>query len=190
MTESPDGAVVARVLAGHRQEFGTLVSRYQDKILAYVRYMGFDEADARDIAQDAFVRAFRHLRRCGEPDRFDGWLFRIAANLCRTAGKRGSKRAVEPLEAYRTSLASQEADPLEAAESSWTRRRVRTALDTLPADQREALILMYLMGYSVTEIAEATGASLSAVKMRLKRGRDALRDELQPMFLEVHEESA
>ena len=188
MTESPDGAVVARVLAGHRQEFGTLVLRYQDKIVAYIRYMGFDEADARDIAQDAFVRAFRHLRRCGEPDRFAGWLFRIAANLCRTVGKRGSKRAVEPLEAHRTSLASEEAGPLEVAEASWTKRRVREALDTLPADQREALVLMYLMGYSVSEITEATGASPSAVKMRLKRGREALRDELAAMFTEVREE--
>ena len=189
MTEKPDGAIVTRVLAGHRQEFGTLVSRYQDKILAYVRYMGFDEADARDIAQDAFVRAFRHLRRCGEPDRFAGWLFRITANLCRTAGKRSSKRVAEPLEAHRTSLASSEAGPLEAAEASWTRRRVREALDALPADQREALVLMYLMGYSVTDIVEATGASSSAVKMRLKRGRDALRDQLEPMFTELQEES-
>jgi RNA polymerase sigma-70 factor, ECF subfamily len=190
MTESPDGAVVARVLAGHRQEFGTLVSRYQDKILAYVRYMGFEEADARDIAQDAFVRAFRHLRRCGEPDRFAGWLFRIAANLCRTAGKRGGKRVVESLESHRTTLASPEAGPLEVAEASWTRRRVREALDALPADQREALVLMYLMGYSVSEIVETTGASSSAVKMRLKRGREALRDELEPIFAETREETA
>ena len=190
MTETPDGAIVARVLAGNRQEFGTLVHRYEDKILAYVRYMGFGEADARDIAQDAFVRAFRHLRRCGEPDRFAGWLFRIAANLCRTAGKRTGKRAVESLEVYRTSLASEEPGPLEAAEASWAKRRVREALDALPADQREALVLMYLMGYSVSEIEEMTGASASAVKMRLKRGRDALRDELEPMFTEVHERGA
>jgi RNA polymerase sigma-70 factor (ECF subfamily) len=187
MSETPDAAVVARVLAGNRQEFGTLVSRYQDKIVAYVRYMGFGEADAKDIAQDAFVRAFRHLRRCGEPERFAGWLFRIAANLCRTAGKRSSKRTVEPLEAHRTSLPSEEPGPLELAEASWTRTRVREALDALPADQREALVLMYMMGYSVSEIEEMTGASASAVKMRLKRGRDALRDDLEPMFSEAPE---
>ena len=190
MTETPDGAVVARVLAGNRQEFGTLVARYQDKIVAYVRYMGFGEADARDIAQDAFVRAYRHLRRCGEPDKFAGWLFRIAANLCRTAGKQAGKRAVEPLDAYRSSLPSEEAGPLEAAVASWTRRRVREALEALPDDQKEALVMMYLLGYSVSEIEEITGASGSAVKMRLKRGRDAMREQLEPMFSEVREESA
>lgn len=190
MTETPDGAVVARVLAGHRQEFGTLVTRYQDKIVAYVRYMGFGDADARDIAQDAFVRAFRHLHRCGEPDKFAGWLFRIAANLCRTEGKRAGKRTMEPLEQHRASLPCEAPGPLEAAESSWTRERVREALDALPEDQREALVLMYVMGYSVSEIEEMTGASGSAVKMRLKRGRDALRDRLEPMFTEVREESA
>ena len=190
MSETQDGGVVARVLAGNRQEFGTLVTRYQDKIIAYVRYMGFSEADARDLAQDAFVRAYRHLRRCGEPDKFAGWLFRITANLCRTAGKRAGQRAAEPLDAYRATLASEEPGPLEAAEVSWTRQRVREALDALPDDQREALIMMYLMGYSVSEIEAMTGASGSAVKMRLKRGRDALREELEPMFTEVQQEES
>jgi RNA polymerase sigma-70 factor, ECF subfamily len=190
MTEAPDGAVVARVLAGNRQEFGTLVTRYQDKIVAYVRYMGFGDADAQDIAQDAFVRAYRHLRRCGEPEKFAGWLFRITANLCRTAGKRAGGRSLEPLEAHRASLPSEDPGPLDAAEVSWTRRCVREALDELPEDQREALVLMYLMGHSVSEIEEMTGASGSAVKMRLKRGRDALRDRLEPMFGEVREETA
>jgi RNA polymerase sigma-70 factor (ECF subfamily) len=187
MSDTPDGAIVARVLAGNRQEFGTLVSRYQDKMLAYVRYMGFSDADAQDLAQEAFVRAFKHLRRCSAPDRFAGWLFRITANLCRSAGKRGSARAIESLDAYRSALPSEEPGPLEMVEASNTRRRVRAALEVLPADQREALVMMYLMGYSVSEIEELTGASTSAVKMRLKRGRDALRDQLESMFTEVYE---
>ena len=72
MTEPSDGALVQRALAGDRQAFGLLVERHQDRMLAYVRYMGFDETEACDLAQDAFVRAFRHLRRCGDPDRFSG----------------------------------------------------------------------------------------------------------------------
>jgi RNA polymerase sigma-70 factor, ECF subfamily len=187
MSETSDAAVVARVLAGNRQEFGTLVSRYQDRILAYVRYMGFSDADAHDLAQDAFVRAFRHLRRCGDPDRFAGWLFRITANLCRTAGARRTRRHAEPLDAYRTTLVADAPGPHEQAEASWTQERVRAALERLPDDQREALVMMYLMDYSVSEIEELTGASASAVKMRLKRGRDALRDQWEAMFAEVHE---
>jgi RNA polymerase sigma-70 factor (ECF subfamily) len=187
MTETPDGAVVARVLAGDRQAFGVLVERYQDRIVAYVRYMGFDDAVAHDLAQDAFVRAFRHLRRCGEPERFAGWLFRIASNVCRTAGRRSAGRSMEPLELHRDAMETDAPGPEEHAEASWTRRRIRAALDALPADQREALVLMYLQGCSVKEIEELTGASASAVKMRLKRGREALRTRLAPLFVEVPE---
>lgn len=187
MSETSDAAVVARVLAGNRQEFGTLVSRYQDRLLAYIVYMGFSEADAHDLAQDAFVRAFRHLRRCGDPDRFAGWLFRITVNQCRSAGARKARRDMEPLEAYRTTLATDAAGPYEHVVASRTKERVRAALDALPDDQREALVLMYLMDYSVAEIEEVTGASPSAVKMRLKRGRDALRDQLKDTFAEVAE---
>ena len=88
MAETSDGALVARTLAGERQAFGMLVTRHQDRMLAYARYMGFEDAQARDLVQDAFVRAYRHLRRCGDPERFSGWLFKILSNLCRTAGSK------------------------------------------------------------------------------------------------------
>ena len=72
-------------------------------------------------------------------------------------------------------------------EANWVKERVRAALDTVPSDQREALVLMYLQGHSVKEIEELTGASRSAVKMRLKRGREALKRELEPLFSEMQE---
>jgi len=187
MTDTSDGALVARALAGERQAFGVLVTRHQDRMLAYARYMGFGEAQANDLVQDAFVRAYRHLRRCGDPDRFSGWLFKILSNLCSTAGARGARRKTEPLDAVGSTLVSDGPAPDEVAEASWLRERVRAALDAVPADQREALVLMYLQGHSVTEIEALTGASASAVKMRLKRGRDALRAELGELFSEVYE---
>lgn len=185
MTEGSDGALVARVLAGERHVFGILVQRYQDRMLAYVRYMGFGEAEARDLSQDAFVRAYKHLHRCGDPERFAGWLFKIVSNVCRTAGARKARTAMEPLDAHRSVLADDCPGPDEHAEANWVKAAVRAALDALPADQREALVLMYLQGCSVSEIEELTGASRSAVKMRLLRGRDALRSRLEPLFSEV-----
>ena len=98
MGEISDGVLVARVLAGERDAFGPLVTRHQDRMLAYARYMGFGDAQARDLVQDAFVRAYRHLARCGEPEKFAGWLFKILSNVCRTAGSKRSRRAMEPLE--------------------------------------------------------------------------------------------
>ena len=187
MTEPSDGTLVARVLAGERQTFGILVERHQDRMLAYARHMGFDEAEARDLAQEAFVRAFRHLRRCGDPERFAGWLFRIVSNVCRSAGARAARRVLEPLDAVAGTLASSGPAPDAALEANWLRTSVRTALDRLQDDQREALVLMYIEGYSVQEIEELTGASTSAVKMRLKRGREALKVLLGPALSEVSE---
>jgi RNA polymerase sigma-70 factor (ECF subfamily) len=187
MTDPSDGALVARVLAGERQAFGVLVERHQDRMLAYVRYMGFDEADARDLAQEAFVRAFRHLRRCGDPDRFAGWLFRIVSNVCRSAGARAARRPTEPLDAVASSLAAGGPAPDEVVDAKWLRRRVSAALGRLPREQREALVLMYLQGCSVQEIEELTGASPSAIKMRLMRGREALKALLGPVLAEVPE---
>ncbi len=187
MTDTSDSALVAQVLSGHRDAFGTLVERYQDQMLTYVRHMGFGEAEACDLVQDAFVRAFRHLGRCGEPDRFAGWLFKIVSNLCRTAGSRNSRRRSESLESHRSTLASELPGPDDQLEANWAKERVHAALDTVPSDQREALVLMYLQGHSVKEIEELTGASRSAIKMRLKRGREALKRELEPLFSEVQE---
>jgi len=186
LSQASDGALVARVLAGEREAFGWLVERYQDRMIAYVRYMGFEEADAHDLAQDAFVRAFRHLRRCGEPERFSGWLFKIVSNLCRTAGARSSRRAMEPLDGVIT-LAGEQPLPDEEAEAKWLRQQVRAALQGVAPDQREALVLMYLQGHSVSEIEALTGASSSAIKMRLKRGREALKAQLGPLLSEVPE---
>lgn len=183
MTDSSDAAIVARVLSGSREAFGVLVKRYQDQLVSYVRYMGFDEAAAHDIVQDGFIRAFRHLRRCGDPSRFDGWLFKIVSNLCKTAGKKKTRRHTESIEDH-SDLVSADPDPEQHTEASVLRDQVRAALETVPEDQREALVLMYLQGYSVGDIAEMTDVSKSAVKMRLKRGRDALKEELNPFFVE------
>lgn len=187
MTDTSDSALIAQVLSGHRDAFGTLVERYQDQMLTYVKHMGFGEAEACDLVQDAFVRAFRHLGRCGEPDRLAGWLFKIVSNLCRTAGSRNLRRRSESLEPHRSTLASELPGPDDQMEANLVKERVRVALDTVPSDQREALVLMYLQGHSVKEIEELTGASRSAIKMRLKRGREALKRELEPLFSEVHQ---
>lgn len=187
MSQASDAVVVSRVLAGDREAFGTLVDRHQDKMITYVRHMGFGPEEALDIVQDGFVRAFRHLRRCGDPERFGGWLFRIVSNVCRTAGGRTARKRTDSLEDHAPSLRSEVPGPEEQMEGSWTRDRVREALETVPPDQKEALVLMYLEGYSVTEIAELSGASSSAIKMRLKRGRKALECVLAPLFEEVGE---
>lgn len=187
MTDLSDAALVARVRSGNHDAFGVLVTRYQDRMLAYARYMGFGESESLDVVQEAFVRAYRHIGRCGDPSRFDGWLFKIVSNVCRTSGRRRARRGTEPLEAHRSELVSTMPGPDERLEASSVAQQVRAALDAVSPEHREVLVLMYLQEHSVAEISEMTGASPSAVKMRLKRGREALRVKLAPLFQEVGE---
>lgn len=174
----PDREIVERVLAGETQVFGTLVDRYQDRMFRYARHMGCDPDQAGDAVQDSMVRAFRHLARCGDPDRFAGWLFRIVSNTCKSHILKAGRNRSQSLDEFAAVVPSDRVGPVEASEASEAQRRIRAALQALPHDQREALVLRYLEERSVGEIEALTGLSSSAVKMRLKRGRDALREPL------------
>jgi RNA polymerase sigma-70 factor (ECF subfamily) len=187
LTDASDEVLVDRVLGGDVDAFGILVDRYQDQMMRYVRHMGFSGAEAEDLVQDAFVRGFRHLKRCGDPARFSGWLFRIVSNLCKTAGRKKSARVTVTDHDGIGRMPGGGKTPEDHAHARAVQDRVREALDTLPDEMKEALVLMYLEGMSVNGIVEMTGASPSAVKMRLKRGRDALRDQLAPLMEEEFE---
>ena len=184
MTDTSDEALVRRVLGGEVDAFGVLVDRYQDRMMRYVRHMGFTGPEAEDLVQDAFVRGFRHLKRCGDPSRFGGWLFRIVSNLCKTAGRKKAARVTVTDHDGIGRIPGGGGSPEDHAEARAVQEKVREALETLPEDMREALVLMYLEGMSVNGIVDLTGASPSAVKMRLKRGRDALKDQLAPLVQE------
>jgi RNA polymerase sigma-70 factor (ECF subfamily) len=178
MTEPlSDEAIVARVLDGDREAFGLLVDRYQEELAAYAKYMTGSPDEAADIVQSALVRGYRALHQCRDPRRVKGWLFRIVANQCKTHLARRKRRHLEPLSAAATLPAR--GDPAAEAEAQELRRRVHAALQRLPVDQREALVLRYVHGMDLAEMAETLSASVGALKMRLLRGREALRRELQ-----------
>lgn len=175
-----DAAVIRRVLDGDSEAFGILVDRYSEAFAAYATQMTGSVDDAADVIQESLVRAYRSLRRCRDRSNFKGWLFRILSNQCKTHLARRKRRRTEPLAAEVVRLPAPE-DPVADAEASDERRRLQAALQRLPIDQREALVLHYMEGWSVSEMAELLSASTSAIKMRLLRGRTALREHLEGM---------
>jgi RNA polymerase sigma-70 factor, ECF subfamily len=180
MSDSPtDAEVIARVLDGDTEAFGLLVDRYQNDFAAYAKYMTGSVEEAADIIQDSLVRAFKSLRRCQDRMNFKGWLFRIVSNQCKTHLARRRRR---PTEALSEDVHAPE-DPGSEAETADLRRRVHHALQQLPTDQREALVLKYVEGLSLPEMARLLKASASALKMRLLRGRSALREKLEGVLL-------
>jgi RNA polymerase sigma-70 factor, ECF subfamily len=174
-----DGQLVARVLAGDVNSYAGLVSRYRDRLGRYALHMLGSREDAEEALQDAFVRAYRSLARCDDPEKFGAWLFRILLNRCRTAGARGSRR--------RQTFVADEMALLEAsvehpAERNAWREEIALALQQLRPDQREAFLMKYVEDLSYEEMSQVTGVGVSALKMRVLRACDRLRE----LLAEVH----
>src|SRR6266550_1863468 len=138
-----DGELVRRVLAGDTGAYAMLVARYRDRLGRYAVHMLGDRQDAEEALQDAFVRAHRSLARCDDPERFGAWLYGILVNRCRTTGGRAERDDT-----------------------------VRWALGRLAPEYREAFLLKHVEDLEYEEMAQLTGAGISALKMRVKRARE------------------
>lgn len=168
-----DAELVVRTRAGDPDAFGTLVSRYYDACWRFAYHMLGERADAEDVVQDSFLRAYLAIGRYDERDQFRGWLFRILTNQCRnalTSRGRRTRRFVQDEIALETAPAP----PLGPATGVEDAALVR-ALSQLDPLQREALLLKYAEGLEYGEMSAMTGAGESALKMRVKRGSERLR---------------
>lgn len=165
---------------GDADAYAPLVRRYQDAYFRFATRMLGSSEDADDALQSAFVRAYRKLSDCRDPSRFGAWLYQIVINECRTLSARRDRRERKVLR-DENALASiaDAADPVTA--NAENLEEIQLALDRLDADQREAFVLKHVEELSYEEMAKLTGASESALKMRVKRACDRLRQLLDPM---------
>ena len=167
-----DAEIVQRTLSGAKDDYAELVRRHQDVLYRHARGMGLDHDTALDIVQDSFVKAYTRLRECHDPARFRAWAFRITRNLCLDYLK-SVRRLSIPLSTVPG--ADNIAAVTEDLEMSST---LREALLRLPVALREAFLLKHDAEYTYEEVADMTDASPSAVKMRVHRAREALREFL------------
>jgi RNA polymerase sigma-70 factor (ECF subfamily) len=165
-----DAQAIADVLAGDTESFGVLVQRYQDPYFRYAARMLGDADDADDALQSAFVRAFRQLASCRDRNRFGAWLFQIVINECRTLAFRRDRRERRMVRDERELDVPMVVSSNESAELP----QIEKALATLDTDHREAFLLKHVQELSYDEMAELTGASVSALKMRVKRACDRM----------------
>jgi RNA polymerase sigma-70 factor (ECF subfamily) len=170
------------VLHGDVDAYRVLVERYRDRYGRYAFNMLGNREDAEEALQDAFTRAYRSLARCEDPERFGAWLFRILINRCRTAGARRTRRA--------RTFVSDEAALLDAADEHPAERRawreeISRALQRLRPEQREAFLMKYVEDLGYEEMSQLTGVGVSALKMRVMRACERLRE----MLSEVHSAS-
>ncbi len=180
--QAPVHDLVERARSGGLDAFERLYQPHQAGIYTFVRSQVRDPELAADLTQQAFVRAWESLPRLREPAAFRGWLYRIALNLVRDEVKSGRARlevAASALEEYDLAeVAGSATSPAEAVvadELSW---EVRKALQTLPLEQRQAVVMHHLEGLGVAEIARVQGVRPGTVMSRLSRAREALRRRL------------
>lgn len=181
MKDASDEELIAAVLAGNAEAFSGLVQRHQQMCTRFAVRMLGSRADAEDVLQSAFMRAFRNLHSCRERDRFGGWLYQIVINECRTFATRQRKRDLRFTPAT-NAIERAVAPGSEPEDDKDVGGHVERALQLLPADQREAFLLKHVEELTYEEMAEMTGTSVSALKMRVKRACDALRFILEGVY--------
>lgn len=172
-----------------RTQFEELVNRYARHVYSVAYRMSGNEADASDLAQEAFVRVWRAWHRIDPGARLEAWLYRIVANLYIDLLRRRRGPPVhsldEPMTTTAGELARERPDPAadveQAVLDATLDRRIQGALMALAPDLRMVVVLADVEGYSYEEIASIMRVPVGTVKSRLHRARRALRDRLAPV---------
>jgi RNA polymerase sigma-70 factor (ECF subfamily) len=176
-TPISDGEVVRKVCAGEPELFELLMRRYNQRLYRITRAILRDDGEAEDVVQEAWMRALEHLGQLQEPDRFAGWIGRIAIYESWSRARRNRRIRIvgaEP-DARLARLASTSEDPERAASGREGRAELEAAIDALPERDRLVFVLRAIDELSTAEAAEILSISPSAVKARFHRARVRLR---------------
>ena len=181
---SSDEELVARSMGGDLDSFNQLVLRWERPIYALAYRVIGREEDARDVAQETFLRAFRALGGFKGQAKFSSWLYRITLNLCRDWIRKERRTPVSQApEGIDIVELAGEATPSETIEQLVGRnqlsRAVSKAMASLPEEQRTAIILKEYHGLTFQEIADMLDCPLSTVKTRLYQGLSVVRKQLE-----------
>lgn len=189
MADETDQALVRRVQAGDKSAFDLLVRKYQHRVLKLVSRFVNDSAEAEDVAQEAFLKAYRALASFRGDSAFYTWLYRIAINTAKNALVAQRRRPVDfdldlqDPDQYERQARLKEGDTPEGVVlTEEIRQVVEQAMEQLPEDLRTAIVLRELEGLSYEEIAEAMDCPVGTVRSRIFRAREAIDRKLQPLL--------
>ena len=172
-----DAGIVAQVLAGDVEAYRLLVERHRDRFARFAVRMLGNREDAEEALQDAFIRAYRSLAQCADPARFDHWCFRILANRCRTRGAR--RRRHDALFVADDAALEQAAASGGIGGDGTDTSDIDRVLEQLDSRSREAFLLKHVEDLTYESMAALTGEKVSALKMRVKRACERLRELLE-----------
>jgi len=182
-------ALLQRIAAGDTQAFAKLVEMHQGPLFGFLGRMGCPQAQAEDLAQETFLRAWTQLHRY-QPDRaqFNTWLFTIARNLACNALQSAAHRHETSGEAL-PEITCLQPGPEHTLDQLQQNARLQAALRQLPLADRSALALVYVQDLPLADVARIEGDSLAAIKTRLHRAKQRLRALLSTETEKPHDES-
>lgn len=182
MTETLRLDLVIQAQNGNRDAFGALVQEYQGIVFAIVFRRLRNHSEALEVTQEVFMRALRKIDQLREPDRFEGWLKRIAVRMSINRAVRRPKETMQTPEAFGGLVTSRQA-PLEDVLQSEEAGQVRSGLRQLRPMDRETLLAFYFEGQSLKEMSERFSSPIGTIKRRLHTARNRLKEalcDLQP----------
>ncbi len=195
LAENGEARIIAAILAGQKDLFHDLIRPYERHVYVMTLAILKNEADAEEVTQEAFLKAYRALATFRSEARFGTWLISIALNEARGRLRRSKQAITDSIDDTNTDdtprispalLRDWREIPSETLERAEVRSLLRSAIENLPVIYREIFLLRDLEELSVNECAAALGISVSAAKVRLHRARLLLQKELAPQLKQLH----
>lgn len=190
-TQEQENTLIQRVCDGEKNLFFELISPYQKSVYVAAHSVLQNEADAEEVAQEAFLKAFSHLASFRQESKFSTWLIQIAVNEARMKRRKDRKSLYESVDEQ---AATEEGDyiprdfadwreiPSEALQQKELKRALERALNGLDRKYREVFVMRDIEELSIAETSQALGISEASVKTRLLRARLQMRDALAPGY--------
>ncbi|MGV8870491.1 MAG: RNA polymerase sigma factor RpoE [Janthinobacterium svalbardensis] len=185
-----DQLLVERVQAGDKRAFDVLVSKYQRRLMRLVSRLVHDPAEAEDVVQETFIKAYRALRHFRGDAAFYTWLYRIGINTAKnylvTQGRRGATSSdadAEQAESFDDGNKLRDNNtPESVLASKQIAATVNAAMEVLPIELRTAIVLREIEGLSYEEISEIMACPIGTVRSRIFRAREVIAEKLKPLL--------
>ena len=180
-----DSSLVELCLQGDRSAYASLVERYRKQIYSITYSMTRNHADADDLSQDTFIRAYENLRKFKLGTNFRSWLCRIATNLCIDHLRHRNRFPEDGLDNHAELPSGRGSNPHNNLESSELMDNIMVAVASLPANQKTVVVLREMQGMGLKEIAKMLNCSENTIRWRLHYARKKLREKLRVYLEEV-----
>lgn len=187
----PDEDVMELLQGGYDPALHIIVERYEDKVHNFIYRYTHNHLDAEDIVQETFLRVFRSRHRYERIAKFSTWLYTIAFNLTKSLFKKNSRMSMSSIFAhdeeeydFERELKTDALSPEDLIDQAMCYKHVQKALDMIPAEFKEAIILRDIQNLTYEEIVEITGVPMGTVKSRINRGRARLKVILEKFIPE------